>query len=772
MRRSEILGLPTAAAVALASLSLTTLTADRAWIWSGALLALGLVAVASLVRRLNAPAALAHLAQFLLLGLVLFASAVRATSGDDASMGARVWHLYVDGVVHIQTQAAPMPSHPGVRWLILALLGLVTIFADMLVVSLASPAWVIAPLLTIYLVPALALPDDVSWWSFLALGLGYLLVLAADGIVTTDSWTRNLASDTARPGRFSGAAWPMAAAIGVPTLVLALLVGSVLPDLGDLRFTSARPKGSGPLQMEDPTIELNKNLNQPVDRVVLTYRTDRPNGEYLRLASLPVLDSEGWKPTSVTLKTGTMPYPPGLVEGGVLTTTSVQVGDFGNEYLPAPYAAQSFDAAGEWSWDPVSMMVISTARTNRGDATRNLEYTVESLVSEPEGADFVNAVAGSPVDRALTTFVPPDLPASIVNLTHQVTAKEATPVLKAAAIQAYLADPTRFTYDQTAPSGNGFEVLANFLTKERHGYCIHFAAAMATMARIEGIPSRVSVGFLPGTKVGDHWEVRAHNMHAWPELYFAGYGWVRFEPTSAVALPPSWTVTTDVPQASATPTPTPTASSARPSVSTSVAVSAPVIETINDPGTTIPWGRISIGVLIAVLALLLLASPLLMREWVRRRRLGAHDDPHLAIADAWAEVRDSVHDLGHDWPTGSPREVAAAVASGLGDEGAEAMRRLGDWVERSRYARTLTGTPETLTDDVALVRRDLLAEQAWDASLFAKLAPRSVAINLREAVRTRWAGATEGLRTRQQVTAAAESSEVVTNQVEASQLDA
>ena len=68
---------------------------------------------------------------------------------------------------------------------------------------------------------------------------------------------------------------------------------------------------------------------------------------------------------------------------------------------------------------------------------------------------------------------------------------------------------------------------------------------MAMMAREVGIPSRVAVGFLPGERVEDNtWEVSIRDMHAWPELYFAGYGWVRFEPTpaSVTGTAPSWTV--------------------------------------------------------------------------------------------------------------------------------------------------------------------------------------------------------------------------------------
>src|SRR3712207_9387142 len=56
---------------------------------------------------------------------------------------------------------------------------------------------------------------------------------------------------------------------------------------------------------------------------------------------------------------------------------------------------------------------------------------------------------------------------------------------------------------------------------------------MAVMARTLGIPSRVAVGFLPGTLGSDGrtWTVSLQDAHAWPELYFQGYGWIRFEPT-------------------------------------------------------------------------------------------------------------------------------------------------------------------------------------------------------------------------------------------------
>src|SRR5690606_36499419 len=70
--------------------------------------------------------------------------------------------------------------------------------------------------------------------------------------------------------------------------------------------------------------------------------------------------------------------------------------------------------------------------------------------------------------------------------------------------------------------------------RHRRGDCEQFAASMALMARIIGIPSRVAMGYTPGSEVRPgEWVVRSRDAHAWPELYFQGTGWVRFEPTPA-----------------------------------------------------------------------------------------------------------------------------------------------------------------------------------------------------------------------------------------------
>ena len=54
---------------------------------------------------------------------------------------------------------------------------------------------------------------------------------------------------------------------------------------------------------------------------------------------------------------------------------------------------------------------------------------------------------------------------------------------------------------------------------------------MTLMLRMLGIPSRVAVGFTSGTLEDDAWVVTDHDAHAWVEVWFAGHGWVPFDPT-------------------------------------------------------------------------------------------------------------------------------------------------------------------------------------------------------------------------------------------------
>ena len=81
------------------------------------------------------------------------------------------------------------------------------------------------------------------------------------------------------------------------------------------------------------------------------------------------------------------------------------------------------------------------------------------------------------------------------------------------------------------------DIIDNFWLGSQRGFCEHYASALVFIARAAGIPARVVVGYQGGEKnpLSDYWIVRYANAHAWTELWFEGQGWVRLDPTAAIA---------------------------------------------------------------------------------------------------------------------------------------------------------------------------------------------------------------------------------------------
>jgi transglutaminase-like putative cysteine protease len=76
-----------------------------------------------------------------------------------------------------------------------------------------------------------------------------------------------------------------------------------------------------------------------------------------------------------------------------------------------------------------------------------------------------------------------------------------------------------------------------FLFDTKRGFCGHYASAFAVLMRAAGIPARVVTGYQGGTfnRFSDYWIVRQSNAHAWNEIWIDGRGWVRIDPTAAIA---------------------------------------------------------------------------------------------------------------------------------------------------------------------------------------------------------------------------------------------
>jgi hypothetical protein len=216
-------------------------------------------------------------------------------------------------------------------------------------------------------------------------------------------------------------------------------------------------------------------------------------------------------------------------------------------------------------------------------------------------------------------------------------------------------------------------------------------------------------------------------MHAWPEVYFEGVGWVRFEPTpqDRTSAPPAYTVG-EVPDESAVPTPTTTAATEQPS-----SAGRPTVTT--EDGTTgtedggvpgwLPWAG---GVLLLTVVA---AAPRSLRTWVRRRRF-SDPAPGALVEGAWAEVRATALDLGMGWHDGATlRTRARALApvlrggpgTGPGTDAVAALERLVLLLEQSRYSRTGLGSTgdtdvrslaDTVTEALRAAARPRVARRA------------------------------------------------------------
>jgi transglutaminase-like putative cysteine protease len=125
--------------------------------------------------------------------------------------------------------------------------------------------------------------------------------------------------------------------------------------------------------------------------------------------------------------------------------------------------------------------------------------------------------------------------ARVYALARQLAGRADSELEYALLVERYLSKAGGFTYSQTPPKSA--YPLVSFLFSTHRGYCQQFSGAMALLLRMGGVPARVAAGFTPGTRLprSNQWDVSDIDAHAWVEVWFPRYGWVRFDPTPATA---------------------------------------------------------------------------------------------------------------------------------------------------------------------------------------------------------------------------------------------
>lgn len=657
MRRgsaSGIVGLASALAVALLPLLVTwtPLVKDPTELVLAGTGGLVVLVAAALVRLARLPEGVAVLA-----GIIALAAWL-AWLGSGYGGVQRLVSLFGEGIRRMQISTAPVPAGAGVTVVLCVAVGLLVLVADWTAFSLRRPLGVLGPMLLLLLVPVL-IPKvhaaPVQGAALFAIGTAALLLASGDAA----RWRPGLKLLTLLG----------AASVTVVALVATLVLAPLVPVPPSLRG----PDGE-PIQMNDLSLDLRRQIARGNDTPAFDYTTSDGRDAYLRLYSLPTFDAGGWHLTNSSVQSGPLTAPPGLSEG-TPRKVSVTVTGLRSEWLPAPYAPVSTTAGDRWGFLPDSLAILALGIADRKSATVGMKYTVDSLDARPTPEQLAAAEAAPPPDADITASVPSDISPTLVRLAGQITGGAKTPGAKVQAILKYLASPG-FSYTLDAAPGSGYAGLEAFLLRDRKGFCVQYAASAAILARISGVPSRIAIGFTPGKRVGDHWAVTMHDMHAWPEVYLDGWGWVALEPTPGVGS----NTASGTPDAPTPDTPAPTS---RPS--TSAAPRTPVPTAAPQAGDTSNTSVLGLAALIGLGVIALGAAPFLVRQSQRRLRLRAGRSPSVVALDAFAEIRSTAQDFGRPWPTSSPRFAAEEAASWVSAEVGEGVRRAGVDAERALF---------------------------------------------------------------------------------------
>ena len=633
---------------------------------------------------------------------------------------ARVGDEILNGVAPMQ------PSHE-LWWVIVAATGMLGLLVGWVVRGTHLPLLAALLLIIVFVIPQLAVPGDPD------LVGAVFLIAAILWIVRTEIRVR-------RPAMEAGpvaATWSVV--LGVGSVVVALIAAPLVP------LADAIGGGVGRTTSINATLDLGQDLRRPEDVEVLRVRTTAPSAPYLRVATLSRFDGEEWAPDAAGR--GSLEF--GEIVSDAETekrTTTIDITRLTSSYLPVTYPATELQGAvGIWSANPFNRTVFSSSE-GTGSLGQRYVVTSEELQPTREQARAVMPRIGeAPVfsfDLTQTAEFDADtlqLPnvdiGGVTRAAQEAVGSSANAYDALIAMQSWFRTSGGFRYSLDAPveegfDGSGMDAIDRFL-EVRAGYCVHFASAFAVMARSIGIPSRVVVGYLPGESTGDRvddqvvYSVLGSQLHAWPEAYLEGIGWIAFDPTATLGTPTSLRSgetggpdPSATPGASAAPTPAPTRTIDQDRGDLDNPTSS---ARAFDPTVLIRTLLIVLGVFV----LLLVPAVIRAVRWRTRHSAARRGD----AGAAWRELQDLVIDAGFSVDeSDSPRVFAARLAREHGVPAAT-LAPLVDGIERASFAPPTAQAGPDLARALTGARRVLLP--AGRERLRAALMPRSLLVRPR-----------------------------------------
>ena len=519
---------------------------------------------------------------------------------------------------------------------------------------------------------------------------------------------------------------------------------------------TAGPDGEDPRVLVSPLVQIRSRLTELSDRELFTVAVLQDERQYWRLTSLDEFDGNGWRARS-DYKEAAGPLVTTLdpAVAGSPVVQAVSLTGLGNSYLPVAYEPRRVidDGGVGLEYEAASGSLIKSRRAALEGPGR-FTYAVESavpVIDDPDRLRDVDTSMLEPDFLAFNTHLTAGTRSVVLAEAQRVTADARSDYHRALLLQDYFRLDGGFRYDLEVHSGPGIDSLEEFLFDVRAGYCQQFASAYAAMARSIGLPTRVAVGFTWGDWDSGRGEqgayvVRGKHAHAWPEVYFAGTGWVRFEPTPGRGAPGDFAITGHVanqaglrPEAAVdSPQQDPASAAAEggadgsgfagfPNPSDGVEDSGSEFSGVSDgAGEARSDGALGAGVprLVAVGAAVLAAAGLMLgsvpglrRLGRRRTRAGLAGDPAGLIEEWWSDAVEALA-LARlvPRPFETPVELARRVTAVLPAAGP--IAELAVLATHGRYARS---TPESMAVRAAVVGSRVIVACRNQATLSRRL---------------------------------------------------
>jgi transglutaminase-like putative cysteine protease len=552
-----------------------------------------------------------------------------------------------------------------------------------------------------------------------------------DGAPNTTAESVAVGSTDARP------VTPVHLRIGVPLLAavtaIGIVAGTNLPLVQDDQRFDLRdqypPEVDPPLDRISPLARVADGINNGdavLFRTTFVYGgPERPPIDRVRIAALEKYDGAVWGTAAQLSAVGAeLPNgPPGAAHTASITEATTFADGYRSSFLPAldrPIAIEGDDL----SFDRKSGMVVygggapgpgpgyryqvtSAVPIFDPDELRNAPSDVDPLVAEltllpvrvPDPT-----TGGAPGQAA-----PIPIPAEIADYADQPQFSLRSPYESLLAVQKDMLSQN-FGYNPKATPGHSFGALKNFLgvtagpdgkPTGHVGFSEQYAAALALIARLKHLPSRVAVGYRVDPKkvaAGEQIDVRAGDIHAWAEVNIKGIGWVAFDGLNRDNIKPP-----DVTPIAAAPTPAPVSTPGAPPPPDAVAsANGGGCDVLANPDCVPTETELILWPLLLLSLLVLVPAGIVIARLVRRRLRRSRGTPTRRIIGAWRETQDRM--LTNGLPTSKAMtavELSESCVALAGQKAAGRLAEMGPVIDVALYGE----------DDPP----ERLAAAAWDA---------------------------------------------------------